>query len=108
MVDGGHQVWVWQGWWPDENLEGEDFSTTGSAVLRFTFSRRAALQTALNYCKLKAKAQAKALAAKSYKKVLVERKMLANDPNWPWSTKEVHPFKNLKGFPSLLIVLFWV
>lgn len=72
LVDGGHRVWVWQGWWPDETSEGEDFSATGSAVLRFNFARRAALQTALNYCKLKAKTQAKALAAKSYKKVEVE------------------------------------
>ena len=70
MVDGGHRIWVWQGWWPEESSEGEDFSATGSAVLRFNFARRAALETALNYCKLKAKAQAKALAAKSYKKVI--------------------------------------
>lgn len=70
VVDGGHRVWVWQGWWPDESVEGQDSNTTGSAVLRFNFARRAALETTLNYCKLKAKAQAKALAAKSYKKVL--------------------------------------
>lgn len=72
VVDGGHRVWVWQGWWPAESSEGEDFSATGSAVLRFNFARRAALETALNYCKLKAKAQAKALAAKSYKKIEVD------------------------------------
>ncbi|XP_042234899.1 serine/arginine repetitive matrix protein 2-like isoform X3 [Homarus americanus] len=72
MVDGGHQVWVWQGWWPDETSEGEDFSATGSAVLRFNFARRAGLQTALNYCKTKAKSQAKALAARSYKKIEVK------------------------------------
>lgn len=63
-------MWVWQGWWPDESVEGQDSNTTGSAVLRFNFARRAALETTLNYCKLKAKAQAKALAAKSYKKVI--------------------------------------
>ncbi|XP_050688505.1 supervillin-like isoform X3 [Eriocheir sinensis] len=72
MVDSGHRVWVWQGWWPDESSEGDEFSATGSAVLRFNFARRAALQTALNYCQLKAKAQAKSLAAKSYKKTEVE------------------------------------
>ncbi|XP_042881684.1 serine/arginine repetitive matrix protein 2-like isoform X2 [Penaeus japonicus] len=72
VVDGGHRVWVWQGWWPDESVEGQDSNTTGSAVLRFNFARRAALETTLNYCKLKAKAQAKALAAKSYKKIEVE------------------------------------
>lgn len=69
MVDSGHRVWVWQGWWPDESSDGDEFSATGSAVLRFNFARRAALQTALNYCQLKAKSQAKSLAAKSYKKV---------------------------------------
>nr|XP_045623515.1 uncharacterized protein LOC123773700 isoform X4 [Procambarus clarkii] len=72
LVDACHRVWVWQGWWPDETSEGEDFSATGSAVLRFNFARRAALETALSYCKLKAKAQAKAIAAKSYKKVEVD------------------------------------
>lgn len=63
-------MWVWQGWWPDESSEGDEFSATGSAVLRFNFARRAALQTALNYCQLKAKSQAKSMAAKSYKKVV--------------------------------------
>ncbi|XP_066940406.1 supervillin isoform X3 [Macrobrachium rosenbergii] len=72
IVDGGHRVWVWQGWWPAESSEGEDFSATGSAVLRFNFARRAALETVLEYCKLKAKAQAKILAAKNYKKVEVD------------------------------------
>lgn len=72
MVDSGHRIWVWQGWWPDESSEGDEFSATGSAVLRFNFARRAALQTALNYCQLKAKSQAKPLAAKSYKKVIDE------------------------------------
>ncbi|KAG0713102.1 Supervillin [Chionoecetes opilio] len=72
MVDSGHQVWVWQGWWPDESSDGDEFSATGSAVLRFNFARRAALETALNYCQIKAKSQAKSLAAKSYKRIEVE------------------------------------
>ncbi|KAK7012572.1 hypothetical protein SK128_009367 [Halocaridina rubra] len=72
IIDGGHRLWVWQGWWPTDSSEGDEFSATGSAVLRFNFARRAALETALNYSKLKAKAQAKALAAKSYKKIEVE------------------------------------
>lgn len=70
MVDGGHRVWVWQGWWPDESSpEGDVAATTGSATLRFNHARRAALETTLTYCQLKAKAQAKEKAKKTNKKV---------------------------------------
>ena len=53
-MDAGGFVWLWQGWWPAK-VEGEEddgsseAATTGSALLRFNFARRAALQTALDY-----------------------------------------------------------
>ena len=72
IIDAGHEVWVWQGWWPSDDEDAEDSSaTTGSALLRFTFARRAALQTALDYCQCKSKAQAKEKADKLRKKVRV-------------------------------------
>lgn len=69
MVDGGHRVWVWQGWWPDESSPEDVAATTGSATLRFNHARRAALETTLTYCQLKARAQAKDKAKKTNKKV---------------------------------------
>ncbi|XP_063887519.1 supervillin-like isoform X6 [Scylla paramamosain] len=93
MVDSGHRVWVWQGWWPDESSDGDEFSATGSAVLRFNFARRAALQTALNYCQLKAKSQAKSLAAKSYKKTEVE--VAAIEPQLVVAGMEPSEFTNV-------------
>jgi len=68
IIDGGHRVWVWQGYWPDESSP-EEVAITGSAALRFNFARRAALETALTYCQLKAKAQANDKAKKTNKKV---------------------------------------
>ena len=67
-------MWLWQGWWPtkqDEDADNTDegrlkggdqdveededaaeaASTTGSALLRFNFARKAALETTLNYAR---------------------------------------------------------
>lgn len=50
LIDAGPKIYLWQGWLPEET-EDEDASTqvTGSTFLRFTFARRAALQTAVQY-----------------------------------------------------------
>lgn len=53
LVDAGLKIYIWQGWFPEENSEEENSSVTGSAYLRFTFARRAALQTAVRYVRKK-------------------------------------------------------
>ena len=49
MIDNHHEVFLWQGWWPEGTAEEENIST-GSAVARFNIDRCCAMETVLNYC----------------------------------------------------------
>lgn len=51
LLDNEDEVWLWHGWWPDEP-ETENAST-GSSKLRFNAERRCAMETAIEYCRLK-------------------------------------------------------
>ncbi|XP_053386334.1 uncharacterized protein LOC123538762 isoform X4 [Mercenaria mercenaria] len=50
LVDNGHEVYLWQGWWPEGDEDQENI-LTGSAQTRFTVDRRCAMETTLAYCK---------------------------------------------------------
>lgn len=65
LLDTGKELWLWQGWWPehekilqeesnqsDEIIQNSD-NFRGSATVRWQLERRAAMQTALDYWKLK-------------------------------------------------------
>ncbi|CAI9603831.1 unnamed protein product [Staurois parvus] len=45
LVDNHHEVYLWQGWWPEENI------ITGSARIRWDADRKSAMETVLQYCK---------------------------------------------------------
>ncbi|XP_040208550.1 supervillin isoform X13 [Rana temporaria] len=45
LVDNHHEVYLWQGWWPVENI------ITGSARIRWDSDRKSAMETVLQYCK---------------------------------------------------------
>ncbi|XP_068091798.1 supervillin isoform X3 [Hyperolius riggenbachi] len=45
LVDNHHEVYLWQGWWPEEN------EITGSARMRWDSDRKCAMETVLQYCK---------------------------------------------------------
>ncbi|XP_029444464.1 supervillin isoform X3 [Rhinatrema bivittatum] len=45
LVDNHHEVYLWQGWWPAENI------ITGSARIRWDTDRKCAMETVLQYCK---------------------------------------------------------
>ncbi|KAM9308207.1 supervillin [Gastrophryne carolinensis] len=45
LVDNHHEVYLWQGWWPTENI------ITGSAKIRWDTDRKSAMETVLQYCK---------------------------------------------------------
>ncbi|XP_048465360.1 supervillin a isoform X5 [Rhincodon typus] len=47
LVDNHHEVYLWQGWWPTEN------EITGSARIRWDADRKCAMETVLQYCKVK-------------------------------------------------------
>jgi supervillin len=51
MLDNEHEVWLWQGWWPD--LPDTENSNTGSGKLRLAVERRCAMETVMEYCRLK-------------------------------------------------------
>lgn len=56
LVDAGSKIYIWQGWVPEDSPEEESVSSvTGSTFLRFTFARRAALQTAIAFATKKEK-----------------------------------------------------
>ncbi|XP_052813191.1 uncharacterized protein LOC128240559 isoform X3 [Mya arenaria] len=50
LVDNGHEVFLWQGWWPEGDEDVENVHT-GSAQTRFSVDRRCAMETTLEYCK---------------------------------------------------------
>lgn len=45
LVDNFHEVYLWQGWWPQES------ESTGSARIRWDADRKCAMETVLQYCK---------------------------------------------------------
>ncbi|XP_048866246.1 supervillin-like isoform X4 [Brienomyrus brachyistius] len=47
LVDNFHEVYLWQGWWP------QDCENTGSARIRWDADRKCAMETVLQYCKEK-------------------------------------------------------
>ncbi|XP_034008756.1 supervillin-like isoform X3 [Trematomus bernacchii] len=47
LVDNLHEVYLWQGWWP------QDSESTGSARFRWDADRKCAMETVLQYCKEK-------------------------------------------------------
>uniref|UniRef100_A0AAY4ATL2 HP domain-containing protein n=1 Tax=Denticeps clupeoides TaxID=299321 RepID=A0AAY4ATL2_9TELE len=47
LVDNFHEVYLWQGWWP------QDSECTGSARMRWDADRKCAMQTVLQYCRAK-------------------------------------------------------
>lgn len=51
LVDNFHEVYLWQGWWP------QDSERTGSAHIRWDADRKCAMETVLQYCKREANIQ---------------------------------------------------
>ncbi|XP_017562943.2 supervillin isoform X2 [Pygocentrus nattereri] len=47
LVDNYHEVYLWQGWWP------QDTETPGSACIRWDADRKCAMETVLRYCREK-------------------------------------------------------
>ncbi|XP_077592059.1 supervillin a [Stigmatopora nigra] len=47
LVDNHHEVYLWQGWWP------QDSESTGSAPIRWDLDRKCAMETVLQYCQEK-------------------------------------------------------
>lgn len=45
LVDNFHEVYLWQGWWP------QDSESTGSACIRWDADRKCAMETVLQYCR---------------------------------------------------------
>lgn len=45
LVDNFHEVYLWQGWWP------QDSESTGSARMRWDADRKCAMETVLQYCR---------------------------------------------------------
>lgn len=45
LVDNFHEVYLWQGWWP------QDSESTGSARIRWDADRKCAMETVLQYCR---------------------------------------------------------
>uniref|UniRef100_A0A8C9TFE7 Supervillin n=1 Tax=Scleropages formosus TaxID=113540 RepID=A0A8C9TFE7_SCLFO len=45
LVDNFHEVYLWQGWWP------QDCESTGSARIRWDADRKCAMETVLQYCR---------------------------------------------------------
>lgn len=55
LLDNGHELWLWQGWWPELESDSDSDSDrphtdqTGSGAVRWQSERKAAMQTALDY-----------------------------------------------------------
>ncbi|KAM6977705.1 supervillin a [Aplochiton taeniatus] len=47
LVDNHHEVYLWQGWWP------QDSESPGSARIRWDADRKCAMETVLQYCGVK-------------------------------------------------------
>ncbi|XP_052861156.1 supervillin [Anopheles cruzii] len=64
LIDNGHVLWLWQGWWPHEDGSGSDsggsgetnhssFDSNRSGENRWQMERRVAMETAVSYWKAK-------------------------------------------------------
>ncbi|KAJ8953301.1 hypothetical protein NQ314_007373, partial [Rhamnusium bicolor] len=51
LIDNHHELWLWQGWWPEKEDEIDLSDQTGSGAVRWQAERKAAMQTAINYWK---------------------------------------------------------
>ncbi|KAM6989197.1 supervillin isoform 10-T10 [Tautogolabrus adspersus] len=60
LVDNFHEVYLWQGWWP------QDSESTGSARIRWDADRRCAMETVLQYCKGEGNEKSEKKPQKSY------------------------------------------
>ncbi|KAJ8974222.1 hypothetical protein NQ317_012117 [Molorchus minor] len=49
LIDNRHEMWLWQGWWPEKEDEMDLSDQTGSGAVRWQGERKAAMQTAVNY-----------------------------------------------------------
>ena len=50
LLDNRHIVYLWHGWWAEEDLHTDNVQT-GSAKARFNIDRKCAIDTAMQYCK---------------------------------------------------------
>ncbi|XP_035907714.1 uncharacterized protein LOC118510245 isoform X7 [Anopheles stephensi] len=68
LIDNGHVLWLWQGWWPNGDESGSDsgsggetnhssFDSNRSGENRWQVERRVAMETAVSYWKAKQKQQ---------------------------------------------------
>lgn len=55
LLDNDEELWLWQGWWPDNDEYVESNEQSGTRVTRWHAERRAAMETALNYWTVKGK-----------------------------------------------------
>lgn len=55
MLDNNHELWLWQGWWPEREEDTDLADQTGSGAVRWQAERRAAIQTAVKYWKCRHK-----------------------------------------------------
>ncbi|KAJ8957583.1 hypothetical protein NQ318_020624 [Aromia moschata] len=51
LLDNHHELWLWQGWWPEKEDEIDLSDQTGSGAVRWQAERKAAMQTAVDYWK---------------------------------------------------------
>lgn len=55
MFDNNYELWLWQGWWPENDEDTESSDQSSSRVFRWHLERRAAMQTAVKYWKTRGK-----------------------------------------------------
>lgn len=55
LLDNKHEVWLWQGWWPELESDCTLGDQTGSGAIRWQEERRVAMQTAVAYCERQSK-----------------------------------------------------
>ncbi|XP_058466604.1 uncharacterized protein LOC131439510 isoform X4 [Malaya genurostris] len=82
MIDNGHILWLWQGWWPTEDGSGSDsgsnsgsenhssFDSNRSGENRWQIERRVAMETAVAYWKEK--------CSKSSRKLVIKKSEVCN------------------------------
>lgn len=51
VIDNHYEVYLWQGWWPEEKSSEETPKVTGSAQIKWNLERKCAMETVLAYCK---------------------------------------------------------
>ncbi|KAF5297869.1 hypothetical protein FQR65_LT09894 [Abscondita terminalis] len=50
LLDNKHEVWLWQGWWPELENDFVLGDQTGSGAIRWQEERKVAMQTVVAYC----------------------------------------------------------